>query len=218
MEKCTGCGRCISPSFDAESFICFNGAKELCGKDYTADEVLGEILKDKMFYDNSNGGVTFSGGECMLQIDFLAEILRLCKENGIRTAVDTAGNVPFEYFERILEYTDLFLYDIKCFDSDKHKLYTGAGNELILENLKRLLTRTQGVWIRIPIIPTVNDTIKEMKSIKSFLSSCKSPERIELLPYHTFGESKYATINRTARTFSTPDQSKIELLKAVFDE
>ena len=98
------CGKC--------ALYCPNGAREVCGKEYTTDEVLKEILKDKAFYSASGGGVTFSGGECMLQIDFLEELLKSCKENGIHTAVDTAGHVPFERFERILPYTDLFLYDV----------------------------------------------------------------------------------------------------------
>ena len=97
-----------------------------------------EILKDKSFYELSGGGVTFSGGECMLRVDFLEVLLRECKKNGIHTAVDTAGHVPFERFEQIIPYTDLFLYDIKCYHSDKHRQYTGVGNELILENLQLL--------------------------------------------------------------------------------
>ena len=136
--------------------------------DCTSD-VYSAIEKDKQFYKNSGGGVTFSGGECMLQIDFLEEILKECKKNGIHTAVDTAGHVPFEFFERIIPYTDLFLYDVKCFDSDKHRQYTGVENQLILKNLKSLLAKSTPVWIRIPIIPTVNDTEEELQRIKEYL-------------------------------------------------
>ena len=152
-NKCTGCGKCREKCPNALekcelcgkcTIYCPHDAREICGKEYTVDEVLKEILKDKTFYDNSGGGVTFSGGECMLQIDFLEEILKECKKNGIHTAVDTAGHVPFEFFERIIPYTDLFLYDVKCFDSDKHRQYTGVENQLILKNLKRLLaTRSE---------------------------------------------------------------------------
>ena len=109
-DKCMGCGRCCNLTVEDENFICFNDAKEICGREYTADEVLKEILKDKSFFENSGGGVTFSGGECMLQIDFLSEILKKCKENSIHTAVDTAGCVPWENFERVIPCTDLFLY------------------------------------------------------------------------------------------------------------
>ena len=175
-----------------------------------------EILKDKVFYENSGGGVTFSGGECMLQIDFLEEILKACKENGIHTAVDTAGHVPYERFERILPYTDLFLYDIKCFDSEKHKQYTGVGNELILENLKRLLATDKSVWIRIPIIPTVNGTEEELQGIKEYIFSCGSPVKVELLPYHAMGEHKYAAINRESHRFPIPSKETMEDLNKIF--
>lgn len=208
LEKCELCGKC--------TLYCPHDAREICGKEYTVDEVIREILKDKAFYDNSDGGVTFSGGECMLQIDFLEEILKECKKNGIHTAVDTAGHVPFGCFERILPYTDLFLYDVKCFDSKKHKDYTGVSNELILSNLKRLLESGKNVWIRIPIIPTVNDTEEEMLTIKTFLSSCGMPEKVELLPYHAMGEHKYAAIGKEAQIFSTPSEEKMMRLKKIF--
>jgi pyruvate formate lyase activating enzyme len=208
MEKCDLCGRC--------SLFCPHDAREICGKEYTVDEVLKEILKDKTFYDNSGGGVTFSGGECMLQIDFLAELLKRCKENGIHTAVDTAGHVAFECFERILPYTDLFLYDIKCYDSEKHKKYTGVSNELLFSNLKKLLQTDKTIWVRIPVIPTVNDTEEEMLTIKTFLSSCGIPEKVELLPYHAMGEHKYAAIGKEAQIFSVPSEEKMMRLKKIF--
>ena len=224
-NKCTGCGKCKEKCPNhLEScelcgkctLYCPHDAREICGKEYTVDEVMREILKDKAFYDHSGGGVTFSGGECMLQIDFLEEILKTCKENGIHTAVDTAGCVPFEYFERILPCTDLFLYDIKCFDSEKHKQYTGVGNELILENLKRLLESGKNVWIRIPIIPEVNDHEAELVAIKSLLSSYGCPEKIELLPYHAMGEHKYAAIGKETQIFSVPSEEKMKHLKNIF--
>ncbi|MBQ9098763.1 MAG: glycyl-radical enzyme activating protein [Clostridia bacterium] len=208
LEKCGLCGKC--------TLYCPHDAREICGKEYTVDEVIREILKDKAFYDNSDGGVTFSGGECMLQIDFLEEILKECKKNGIHTAVDTAGYVQFEYFERILRFTDLFLYDIKCFDSEKHKQYTGVGNESILENLKRLLTTKKSVWIRIPIIPMVNDTEEELQKIKSFLEACQSPKKIELLPYHAMGEHKYEAIGKEVQMFAVPSEEKMMRLKKIF--
>ena len=215
-NKCTGCGRCRNLTVDDEKFFCFNDAKEICGKEYTVEEVFAEVVKDKVFYENSGGGVTFSGGECMLQIDFLEEILKACKENGIHTAVDTAGHVPFACFERILTYTDLYLYDIKCYDSEKHKEFTGVSNELILSNLKRLLKSGKNVWIRIPIIPEVNDHEAELVAIKSLLSSYGCPEKVELLPYHAMGEHKYAAIGKEAQIFSTPSEEKMMRLKKIF--
>ena len=224
-NKCTGCGKCKEKCPNhLEScelcgkctLYCPHDAREICGKNYTVGEVVREILKDKAFYEASGGGVTFSGGECMLQIDFLEELLKECQKNGIHTAVDTAGYVPFEQFEQILPYTELILYDIKCFDSEKHKQYTGVGNELILENLKRLLATDKSVWIRIPIIPTVNDTEEEIRSIRSFLLSCGTPEKVELLPYHAMGEHKYAAIGKKVKMFSVPSEEKIRQLKNIF--
>ena len=215
-DKCVGCGRCVGIGLESADFICLHDAKIICGKEYTVNEVMREILKDTAFYDNSGGGVTFSGGECMLQIDFLAELLKRCKENGIHTAVDTAGHVPFEFFERIIPYTDLFLYDVKCFDSDKHKQYTGVENQLILKNLKSLLAKSTPVWIRIPIIPTVNDTEEELQRIKEYLSSCGIPEKVELLPYHAMGEHKYAAIGKETQIFSVPSEEKMKHLKNIF--
>ena len=207
-NRCTGCGRC--------SLFCPQDARDICGKEYTVDEVLKEVLEDKSFYKTSGGGVTFSGGECMLQIDFLEGILKECKKNGIHTAVDTAGHVPFELFERIIPYTDLFLYDVKCFDSDKHRQYTGVENQLILKNLKSLLAKSTPVWIRIPIIPTVNDTEEELQRIKEYLSSCGIPEKVELLPYHAMGEHKYTAVGKETQIFSVPSEEKMKHLKNIF--
>ncbi len=224
-NKCTGCGKCKEKCHhDLEIcelcgkcvLFCPNDAREICGKEYRIDEVLKEVLKDKAFYDTSGGGVTFSGGECMLQIDFLEEILKECKKNGIHTAVDTAGHVPYERFEQILPYTDLFLYDVKCFDSEKHRQYTGVGNELILANLKRLLKIDKSVWVRIPIITDFNDTKDEMVKLKDFLNSARAPEKIELLPYHAMGEHKYGALGKEAQTFPVPSEEKMMQLKKIF--
>ena len=209
LEKCDFCGRC--------EIFCASDARKVCGREYTVDEVFSEVIKDKAFYDNSGGGVTFSGGECMLQIDFLCEILEKCKENGIHTAVDTAGNVPWEYFERILKYTDLFLYDIKLFDREKHKQYTGADNKVILDNLKKLFEGGASVWIRIPVIPGANDTEEEMRKIKEFLKPY-SPLKIELLCYHKMGEHKYDALNMQMTQFSVPDKATLDKLNYIFKE
>lgn len=225
-NKCTGCGKCKEKCPNSLkkcdfcekcTIFCPRDAREICGKEYTAEEILKIVLKDKDFYDASGGGVTFSGGECMLQIDFLEKILHLCKKNGIHTAVDTAGHVPFEYFERILPYTDLFLYDIKCSDSEKHKHFTGVGNEKILENLAKLLGMGASVWVRIPIIPSVNDGEEEMRKIKALLDSFGMPEKIELLPYHAMGEHKYEAMGKAAQKFSVPSDLQMKQLKAIFD-
>ncbi len=207
-DLCIGCGECVS--------ACPTKAIELVGKDYTPQELFKQIQKDIAFY-GENGGVTFSGGECMLQIDSLFAILKKCKESNIHTVVDTSGYVPFENFEKILPYTDLFLYDIKCFDAQKHKIYTGVGNELILNNLKRIFKAKAKIWIRIPIIPDVNDSLEEMHKIKDFLKTIGTPEKIELLPYHAMGENKCRAIGEEPQIFKTPDAEKMKQLKEIFD-
>ena len=223
-DKCSGCGKCkeICPTPDnctlcgKCTFYCPADARKVCGREYTVDEVFAEVIKDEAYYDNSGGGVTFSGGECMLQIDFLLEILKKCKENGIHTAVDTAGHIPFESFEKILPYTDLFLYDIKCFDSEKHQKYVGVGNKIILENLSKLFQANAKIWIRVPVISGINDSIEEMHFIKDFLDKNGKFEKIELLPYHAMGENKYAAIEKEAQRFTPPDNDMLNKLKAVF--
>lgn len=224
-DKCSGCGKCreICPTPDnctlcgKCTFYCPKDARRVCGKQYTVDEVFNEIIKDKPYYDNSGGGVTFSGGECLLQMDFLLEILKKCKQNGLHTAVDTAGHIPFDSFEKILPYTDLFLYDIKIFNSEKHENYIGVGNELILENLKRLLQSSVDIWIRIPVIAGVNDSVEEMQSIKDFLFQHGSPQKIELLPYHAMGENKYSAIQRNCQRFAPPTDESLKALKNIFN-
>ena len=208
LEKCDFCGKC--------ALFCPNDAREICGKEYTVEEILKEILKDKSFYETSGGGVTFSGGECMLQIDFLEEILFECKKNGIHTAVDTAGHLPYKFFERILPYTDLFLYDVKCFDSKKHEKYVGESNELIFDNLKKLLATGKQIWVRIPTIADINDSEEEMLKIKSFFTLYGWPEKVELLPYHAMGEHKYTALSRETFKFKAPDKEKLEKLKNLF--
>ena len=209
MERCDFCGKCV--------LYCPHDARQICGKEYSVEQVLKEVLKDTLFYQTSGGGVTFSGGECMLQSDFLEAILKECRKHGVQTAVDTAGNVPYARFERIMRDTDLFLYDLKCFDSEKHKRYTSVGNELILANLAKLLRANARIWVRIPIIEGVNDTVEEMEKIKRFLLRERMPEKIELLPYHAMGEHKYPALGRAAPKFGVPSPEKMRSLKTVFD-
>ena len=173
------------------------------------------FIKDKEYYETSGGGVTFSGGECMLQIDFLCEALKKCKENGVHTAVDTAGSVSWESFEKILPYTDLFLYDVKCIDEQKHIQGTGVSNRQILKNLEKLSTNFNGdIIIRIPVITGFNDSEEEMKKISDFLKNiyCKD---IELLPYHKMGEHKYDALGLKCTSYKVPTEQRIEEFKAI---
>ena len=204
LEKCDFCGKC--------ALYCPHDAREICGKEYTVDEVFAVVKKDSEIYENSGGGVTFSGGECMLQIDFLEEILKKCKEEGIHTAVDTAGHIPPEYFERILPYTDLFLYDIKIADPEKHKKHVGVDNELIISNLQGLISLGKRVIVRAPIISGINDTEEEISAIKKIANGA---EKIELLPYHAMGEHKYEALGKPVTKFSAPSDEKMRDLKKV---
>lgn len=223
-DKCTGCGKCrtVCPNqFNKCDFcgrcelFCASDARKICGKEYTVDEVFSEIIKDKGFYETSGGGVTFSGGECMLQIDFLCEILKKCKENSIHTAVDTAGNVPWEYFERIMPYTDLFLFDIKCISEDLHIAGTGVSNKRILENLEAISSILNvSLYIRVPVIGSFNDTKEEMIKIKEFLKNINW-DKIELLPYHNIGNNKYTALHRNPPTYSIPNESKMDEFKKI---
>ena len=206
-KKCSFCGKC--------EIVCPNEALKLCGRDYSEEELFSVIEKDKAFYGSSDGGVTFSGGECMLYPDELKTILKLCKENGIHTAVDTAGNVSWESFDKILPYTDLFLYDIKAMDTEIHKKYIGTGNERILANLKKLFESHANVWIRVPVIGGVNDTIEEMTAIRDFLS-IYSPQKIELLPFHHLGDNKYTALSIDKPNFSTPGEEEMKAFNYVF--
>ncbi len=207
LEKCDFCGKC--------ELYCPQNARQICGKEITAEEILKEVIKDKSFYDISGGGVTFSGGECMLQIDFLLEILKLCKENGIHTAVDTAGYIKWESFEKILPYTDLFLYDIKLFDNEKHKEYVGADNSLILENLKKLSFAGKEIIVRIPVIGGVNDSEEEMQSIADFLKPLNI-SKTELLPYHAMGEHKFEALNSHLKRFYAPKEETLKKFREIF--
>ena len=222
-DKCTGCGKCreVCPNHLQSCDFCGKcelycpaDARKVCGREYTSDEVLAEVIKDKAFYENSGGGVTFSGGECMLQLDFLCEILEKCKAAGIHTAVDTAGNVPWKSFEKILPFTDLFLYDIKAFGAELHRKGTGVSNELILENLKNLSGRAD-IIVRIPVIGGYNDNDEEIRQIADFLKQIKII-KAELLPYHAMGEHKYTALGRNPESFNVPNKNFMNRLQQLF--
>ena len=198
-EKCIGCGVCAEVCEHSDACVlcgecvenCPADARRLYGRRYTADELYGIICADADFYRATGGGVTFSGGECMLYPEFIAELAEKCAKNGISVAVDTAGNVPWSAFETVLPYVSLFLYDIKALDPDLHKKGTGADNGLILENLEKLLGSGREVMIRTPVIPDYNDGA-ELERIKTYCA--ERGLRHELLPYHAIGESKRAAI------------------------
>ena len=192
-EKCLVCGACGTREKAEDAECCPSKALVVCGKKVTPELVLSEILKDKRFYKN-DGGVTFSGGECLLQADFVASVLALAKKEGINTAIDTCGCVPWSEIEKTLDNCDLYLYDIKCIDSALHKEYTGRENDIILDNLMRLDLCGKDIWIRIPIIPGFNNNEEEIGKIAEFISTLSSVKRVTLIPYNTLGVNKYKTL------------------------
>ncbi len=224
-NKCVGCGKCaeVCPHHLASCDLCGkcvdacpHGARQIYGYKKSADDIFEEIQKDKAFYDTSGGGVTFSGGECMLQIETLTELLAKCQENGIHTAVDTAGDLSWTHFEAILPFTNLFLYDVKCFTEQLHIEGTGISNKRILENLTRLSRETSvDIIVRIPLIPTFNDDVNELQRMADFLRSLRIRD-VELLPYHQMGEHKYEALGRDFTHYNVPDKSVVECCKALF--
>lgn len=208
MSKCVGCGRCIDE--------CPTAARKMYGRQQTAEEILPLLLADRDFFAVSGGGVTFSGGECMLQADALEALLRGCREAGIQTAVDTAGNVPWTAFERILPLTDIFLYDIKCLSADLHQELTGVTNERILENYRRIYALApEKLMVRVPVIPGANDQGEEMQCIADFLAEYP-PESVELLPYHRLGIPKANALGATSDDFEEPTEARMNELKEIF--
>lgn len=183
---CIGCGACAE--------ACLGEALTFYGKEKTADELMPILLEDRDFYENSGGGITISGGECLLQADFCAELLKKCKAQGLRTAVDTCGYVPRESFDKVIPYTDVFLYDFKAFDEDVHIRCTGRSNKLILENLKYLDAQGKKVEIRIPYIPEYNDD--QMDKIAAFLSELSNITKVRVLAYHNYAGSKYLSLGK----------------------
>lgn len=192
-DLCIGCGLCGARETQEDAQRCPSGALSICGRHAAPEEVIREVMKDAAFY-GADGGITLSGGECLLQPDFAAEILRLAKAEGISTAVDTCGYVSWEAFEQVMDHCDLFLYDVKMMDRDKHKKYTGVYPELIHENLLCLTKHGKPVWIRVPVIPGVNDADGDILEIARFLRPLANIREITLIPYHTLGKSKYETL------------------------
>jgi len=189
------------------------GFSEFKVKDYSIKELIEIVSEDIPFY-GEDGGVTCSGGECMLQSDFLLSFLKECKKNGINTAVDTSGCVQFETFMKVLPCTDLFLYDIKCISPELHEKFTGVNNIRILSNLRGLFSMGANVIIRIPLVPGFNANEEEFVKIKEFLSEFH-PKAVEILPYHTLGCAKYEKLGLQCVNFEVPDDETVDKYKEI---
>ncbi|MDK2788637.1 MAG: pyruvate formate lyase activating enzyme [Epulopiscium sp.] len=186
-ELCQNCGNCI--------LVCNVNAREMKGRNMNVLEVVNEVKKDEAFYVNSGGGLTLGGGEPLERPEFAEHILAECKKSGIHTAIETAGNVKWSNFEKVLPYTDLFLYDLKHLDPKTHEAYTGVDNGLILSNLKELSKWTTNIIIKTPVIPGFNDNEAQIREIAQFISGLNIRE-YHLLPYHRYGEEKYRLLGR----------------------
>ena len=216
-EKCIGCKRCGERKNLEDAEKCPADALKVCGREIDTDTLMDEVLKDRVFYA-PDGGVTFSGGECLMQADFVAEALSRIKALGIHTAVDTSGYAKWSEIEKTLPFCDLYLYDIKCITPDVHREYTGVDNALILENAKKLSGIGKDMWIRVPVIPDFNNNVMEMTAIAVFVSSLSSVKQVTLMPYHTLGASKYETLGLTYPfdTAKKISESELELFKGIF--
>lgn len=241
-EKCTGCGTCASvcsngavrmtedhrPSWDPKACtfcgkcenFCPAGVREIVGREYTVKELTKELMKDQMFYEESGGGVTFSGGEVMsMDMDFILAMAKELKRQDVTLTIDTCGYVPYERFEKLLPYVNTFLYDVKVMDPELHKKYMGTDNKLILENLIRLSQDGARIYIRIPTIKEVNGNEENMKETIAFLKEHDiHPAGVNLLPYHDTGSGKYAKLDMEYKgtDLHAPDKEEMEALAALF--
>ncbi len=188
-NRCVGCGKCVT--------ACSEEALTFYGQKLTVEKCADLIVEDKSFYDHSGGGATVSGGEPLLQSDFVAALFAMLRHDGVHTAVDTCGNVPWTAFEKVLPNTDLFLYDFKHADSEIHKKLIGCGNELILANLHRLSESGKTIEIRMPLIPTLNMDEPALHAAGNFLGHLPQLSRVKLLSYHALARNKYSTIGKT---------------------
>lgn len=208
---CTACGACVD--------ACLVNAREVVGKAYTVAELVKEAEKDRMFYEESGGGITLSGGEVMIQdMDYLEEFCRRLYRKGYSINIDTCGYAPYENFQRLLPYIDTFLYDIKLMDAEEHKRFVGTDNRLILENLIRLSEDGAAINIRIPVINGVNARPEFIEEVTHFLLEHHiRVSAVNLLPYHNTGKSKYANLGRAYadELLRVPSAEQMEQLRQI---
>ena len=207
-SKCVSCGKCEE--------VCLGEALKLYGRKMSVDELLPILLEDKSFYESSGGGVTLSGGECLMQPEFCAEILKKLKENGINTAVDTFGFVNRASLDAVIPYTDVFLYDMKAIDEDVHKKCTGQANKIIIENLRYLDEKGAKIEVRYPYVPDMN--ADQCEKIADVLCTLKNLTKLRVLPYHSFAGSKYEAVGmeNTMPQVDMPSSEKMKEINEYF--
>ncbi len=243
-HKCTGCGKCVVKCKQGANSIvdgklvfdrskctacgvctdwCITEAREIAGKEYTVDQLVKEAMKDKVFYEQSGGGVTLSGGEVLAcqNMDYVEELCRKLHENGLSVYIDTSGYAPYENLKRLLPYVDVFLYDMKLMDNEMHKKYIGVDNTLILENLVKLSNDGAGIYARLPIIGKVNATDEHIESVIRFLEENHvNIRQVSLLPYHDIGKGKYSSLDMVYEEdeMEKPVAELMQHFKAMFEE
>ncbi len=213
--RCKWCCNPESQSYEVQTML-QNGKEKTIGRDVTVEEVLRIVKQDMPYYRRSGGGLTLSGGEMLCQSDFACALLRAAKENAINTAVETTGFASYDIIEKLLPYIDTVLMDIKHTDSAKHKAFTTQPNERILENAVKIAQNAHKLIIRVPVIPTFNDTEAEIEAIARFASGLHGVREIHLLPYHRFGKDKYDGLGREylMGDLPTPTDAHMQTLKA----
>jgi pyruvate formate lyase activating enzyme len=207
LERCTRCGNCLE--------ACAAEAREIVGRRMSVSEVLAEVERDQVFYDESGGGVTFSGGEPLQQRSFLLALLKACKAKGIHTVLDTCGYATWKALEQVRPFVDLFLYDLKLVDDARHRQFTGVSNRLILQNLRRLLQEDHKVDIRLPVIPGVTDGEDDLRQLGAWIAGLPGSPRVELLPYHRAATGKYERLHRDYHLLDVqpPSAEHMQVLK-----
>ena len=226
-HRCMRCGRCPDDELanpvvagrdacDVEA--CPTGALQMIGERVESNALVTSLLRDRIFFDESGGGVTISGGERLVQAPFVTDVLRRLRAEGVHTALDTCGFGPWSHLRDAAEYADLVLFDLKLMDPARHEAATGVSNEGILDNLRALAAVHRAIWIRVPVIPGVNDDDENIEATADFLRSLPGIRQVDLLPFHPTGEPKFARLglHYPLHDTATPDKSRLDALAASF--
>lgn len=206
-SRCDVCGACANQ--------CYANALNVSGRYMSVSEVLAEVERDRLFYQNTGGGVTFSGGEPTAQPEFVAELARQAQMRDLHTTIETCGHVRWEIFQSILEHIDLVLYDVKHMDSQAHRRITGVPNELILDNLRRIAKGNVAFRIRVPLVPGYNDSHQNMRAMFEFAGGLPNLEAVDILPYHRMGESKWGQVDQPYELHGVSPHTREQVLAIV---